>query len=426
MTLLTDDNRLCNAPMSMTAPDNLPPPIRTDGTNEFAYNTMRLRHPKMIWDLLEANPHFSDVVKEQLYVLREDLENNAPIPMLNLYPSPPPDYIDWASAFIDRRSMYSPRGTPTWLGVDWLFAETMLFRMIIEAVRWWELRQDPFTPIKEEELNNSELWTFLETALTLDGGVIDRLPSLVKFAMWGNRIDLSYAASTEQGTQAEDSDVLVDDCQAVTDHMLRAQLDGFPHGDQGISHIIVDNAGTELAMDLALVDALLTGFSDVVIMHTKYHPTYVSDATPHDVRHMINRCAIGNHSGSTSAPIMAMGQRLQDALHTGRLRLAPHLFWNSPNFLWEMPQILQRVFDDAQIVILKGDANYRRAVGDAMWETTIPFAHVTGYFPAPLLALRTLKSDPVVGLPDGISETLYDEDSNWRINGKRGVIQLKV
>jgi hypothetical protein len=71
--------------------------------------------------------------------------------------------------------------------------------------------------------------------------------------------------------------------------------------------------------------------------------------------------------------------------------------------------------------VLKGDANYRRAVNDALWDPETPFGHVLQYFPAPLLALRTLKSDAVAGLPKGRARELDAQDATWRVNGKRGV-----
>jgi hypothetical protein len=52
---------------------------------------------------------------------------------------------------------------------------------------------------------------------------------------------------------------------------------------------------------------------------------------------------------------------------------------------------------------VKGDANYRRLIGDALWPHDTPFAHVLSYFAAPLLALRTLKSEVCVGLAPGVS-----------------------
>ena len=83
-------------------------------------------------------------------------------------------------------------------------------------------------------------------------------------------------------------------------------------------------------------------------------------------------------------------------------------------------------FRGAALVIFKGDANYRRVVGDALWPPETPLASVVDYFPAPLLALRTLKSDPVVGLPAGLAARLDGVDPDWRINGKRGVIELAM
>ena len=59
-----------------------------------------------------------------------------------------------------------------------------------------------------------------------------------------------------------------------------------------------------------------------------------------------------------------------------------------------------------------------------MWAPETPFAEVTRYFPAPLLALRTLKSDPIVGLPTGRAAELDAEDPTWRVNGKRGIASL--
>ncbi len=107
-----------------------------------------------------------------------------------------------------------------------------------------------------------------------------------------------------------------------------------------------------------------------------------------------------------------------------RLRILPDPFWNGPRFLWERPARLARVLDGATAVVLKGDANYRRAVGDAIYPDGISFAAATDYFPAPLICLRTMKSDALAGLAPGRSAQLDAVDRDWRINGRRGVIQL--
>jgi hypothetical protein len=72
-------------------------------------------------------------------------------------------------------------------------------------------------------------------------------------------------------------------------------------------------------------------------------------------------------------------------------------------------------------VISKGDANYRRFTGDALWVPHTPFARVAAFFPAPLLALRTLKSDSIAGLPEGLAERLDGEAPGWRSDGRRGL-----
>jgi hypothetical protein len=157
------------------------------------------------------------------------------------------------------------------------------------------------------------------------------------------------------------------------------------------------------------------------VLHVKRHPTFVSDATAEDVQAFVR-------GGLPATARTSLGQRalerLAAALDAGLLLIEPHLFWNGPAPLWQMPRLLRARFDEARLVILKGDANYRRALGDAIWPATTPFADVTAYFPAPLLALRMLKSDPIVDLRAEQVDELDANDPEWRVNGRRGVASL--
>jgi hypothetical protein len=74
-------------------------------------------------------------------------------------------------------------------------------------------------------------------------------------------------------------------------------------------------------------------------------------------------------------------------------------------------------------VLLKGDANYRRLVGDRRWPAATPMEALTDYFPAPFAVLRTLKSEIVVDVPS--ERGLDREDPDWRTNGRRGIIRLR-
>ena len=79
----------------------------------------------------------------------------------------------------------------------------------------------------------------------------------------------------------------------------------------------------------------------------------------------------------------------------------------------------------ADWVIVKGDANYRRLLGDAHWDPATPFDRAAAYFPTPLVALRTLKSELIVGLQPGQAARLTALDPEWMTNGRRGVVQAR-
>jgi uncharacterized protein with ATP-grasp and redox domains len=371
-----------------------PNPIRTDSSNPFAHNTMTTRLPGIILDVQSKND-FPVSIQQNLDALYHSVKANAIIPRPQL---PAPDADMWTAAF-------DAHPNARWLETDWFFAEPYFFRQIADAVRYWQTLQDPYAPIKHSELNEATR-ARVENALQFTGGMDERLAFLLEQALWGNRADLSHPASQMSQLAIERDDLLVDERLEAVEHLL--------HG-QGIVHVVCDNFGTELAMDLVLTDTLLS--QDIpVIFHLKMHPTYVSDAIVNDVHHMVDWFA---ESGLT-----ALAERLTDALERGQLRLAPDFFWNSSYFLNEMPPRIYNTFASSRVVILKGDMNYRRAVFDTIFPIDTPLSAIVDYVPAPLLALRTLKSDPVVGVPIELAQRAEQAESTWRVNGRHGVIQF--
>src|SRR5690606_19956986 len=288
----------------MTDTSQRPEPIRTDASNAFANNTMRVRIPAIIREIQALNPDLPAPMIASLDRLHDEIAGNAVIRPLSL---PAPDYDDWAEA-------YHKHAGERWHETYWFFAETYTYRLIIEAVRWWETHRDPFAPKKDEELRSDKLWSTLETGLSLRSLPVEqRLPALIVDALWGNRIDLSFAPALAHGAHWSDDDLLVGDQDAAAEWRLR---------HRGTVHIIHDNAGTELAMDLVLADTLLDGVADQVVLHLKMHPTFVSDATVHDVWHFLNLLQSGQHGNAARA----LADRLSDAFVAGRLRFAPDLF----------------------------------------------------------------------------------------------------
>ena len=391
----------------MLAPPGLPPRIRSDASNPFAQHTMAVRLPAILDTVLRQNPDLEARSVERITRLREALSLDRLLPELA---AGAPHAAEW-------RATLPGRAAASWGACDWFFAENYAYRCLTDAVDFWQRGRDPFLPIKREEYASAGHAQALATAAAISGERGERLARLLLGSLFANRMDLSFAASRERGVAAESADLLIDDRRAAV-RLLEQR--------PGAVHLVLDNAGTELSVDLVLASRVLELSGGPVVLHVKLHPAFVSDAiaadlhwfigaSEPDARALWNRC---------SADARSCRDRLRAALATGQLEIAPHEFWNGPRSLWECPDELEARFAAARLVILKGDAHYRRALGDALWAPETPFGSVTSYFPAPLLALRTLKSDPIVGLAAGVAAALQARDPRWRVNGQRGVACL--
>jgi len=393
-----------------------PPPIRTDHSNAFAHNTMAVRIPAIFQETLDLNPDYPTGIKDRLRRLRDDIGAGEAIPPLEAEGAS--DYQQWLLAL---RQQQDIMGAPViWHNAEWFFAETYAYRCLVQATRYFESRRDPFAPKKKSELTSEGLWSLIEGAFASDVAAEQGVAQAVMLDLWANRIDLSYAASLERGTDITPEDLLVDDSDHVLNYLCRSATASGQKRDEGAIYIVADNAGSELAMDLVLADRLLRHVTDRVVLYLKTHPTFVSDATPEDVWIMLGEM---KRRGGASAQL---AERLTANWKTECLLFLPHQFWNSSTLLRDMPSELYDRLNASRLVIIKGDANYRRAIGDCLWPAESPFRDVMSYLDAPVLCLRTLKSDPIVGLPSAaVAEDLDRSDPTWRVNGKRGLIQFK-
>jgi uncharacterized protein with ATP-grasp and redox domains len=393
-------------------PSNLPPLLMTGEVGSFAHKTMTTRIPEIVQNVLsDFGDQYPDGVRQALQTLQAEILDNQLIQPLQTTAS---DGDSWAAA-------WRPYQGQRWFDLPWYFAETFFYRRLLEVVGYFGESEwagvDPFLPRKQAELRSNTPWQIL--SLVLEHSQTNSAAGfrhLLHHSVWGNRLDLSYskvarAASGQIAVDQEQANLLVDDTRAVWDHLQ----------NQGAGRIdfICDNSGTELLMDLALADFLLRfGWAEQVTLFVKAHPTYVSDTIPVDVD-----MTIAAIKQKQATELQNLASRLEAYLPDGRLLVQAHFFWNSSYFFWEMPASLSEQLAQAGLVIIKGDANYRRIIGDCRWPTTTPLADLAPYFPASFVALRTMKSDPIVGLQPGQAEALDHEDPEWRVNGKRGVIQ---
>jgi uncharacterized protein with ATP-grasp and redox domains len=395
-------------------PTRLPLPLLTSEPGSFAYNTFKVRVPLIVDNIIALNA-FGGEVNDALIALRGEITNGSIRPLVE-------DSADrplWDA-------LVEPWVGRTWLDVPWYWAEAYFYRRVLEATRYFQPGQsylcDPYQSQKEAELNpNAALYT-LAHALQQDADSanpngVQRFEAFLQRSLWGNRTDLSYnvaaALSVTGQHRDEQANLLVDDTLTVWECLSNQPCRRVA--------IITDNAGTELLMDLALADFLLIHTPvEQVVLHLKTQPFFVSDAMPKDVLASVQALLLAG------GLMQALAERLQTHLDVGRLILRSHGFYATSLFYFQMPNDLYDELQCYDFVVLKGDANYRRLLGDAHWLPTTSFVDATAYFPAPLVSLRTLKAELIVGLPDGLAQQLDQLDPQWRVNGRRGVIQANL
>ncbi|MDG6102752.1 protein-glutamate O-methyltransferase family protein [Dactylosporangium aurantiacum] len=375
----------------------LPPPIRSDDPASFPASVLRDRHPAIVARVLADVP-FAAPVRRSLATLLQD-------PTVTPLPRDAHDCEDW-----DRwgepyfgRSMFE---------VPFLWAENYFYRRLLYATGYHEPGPwrgiDPFGPQKAADVPGEEELRALDALQVLPEE--EQASALVAASLWGNRADLGFQLAQREAGEVHErvDDLVVDDTDLLWKHLDRRGA------GNGTVCVVADNAGRELLPDLVLIDFLLrTGRAARVELHVKPAPYFVSDALTADVLDELRRFPADS----------AIGRRLSAALRDGTLELVTDAFYCAPLEFPQMPESLAARFGAARLTILKGDLNYRRLVGDRSWPAETSFLSTTGYFPGPVAALRTVKSDVVVGLAAGAAAKL---PASWRTSGAFAMVQVRA
>jgi hypothetical protein len=394
----------------------IPGPLRGSDAGSFAKKTVRMRMPDIARRTLADN----DFPVEIAARIRE-LIDEMPLGKIRPIQDPgAPDEQAWAG-YLD------PYLGCNWLEIPWFFGEHYFYRRIVEATGYFQQghwrERDPYASQKKAGLRSS--LTAIQALVGNLNQSINRgwkrgaFLRLLNADLWGNQADLSMwpAGQGDQPTHAEQvqrQHLLVDDAM-----MIAEAVEALPDEPARVD-FLVDNAGFELVTDLCLVDYLLSAMPTWrVRLHLKAHPTFVSDAMVGDLMKtilFIQDC--------DDLVLRAFADRLEEHLRSQRLQLKDDFYWTSPLESWCMPRCLKNELGEAALVISKGDAQYRRLLGDRHWPYSTPLENILNYFPAPLVILRAAKSEVMAGLKPGQAERLFQEDPEWLYNGRWGLIQL--
>ncbi|MFJ9951419.1 damage-control phosphatase ARMT1 family protein [Kitasatospora sp. NPDC091207] len=380
------------------------PVIRSAAPGSFPWSVFHERHPELVRQVLDALPYGPAQRAAVRGLLTESTTGVLEPPGEGVHDRE--RWLAWGEGLWGR----------PWGEAPFLWAENWFYHRLLDATGWFRPGAwrgiDPFGPFKAAELAGPAVDDELAALEPL--GELPRRQreeALLASALWGNRADLSFGMTATDDDGAA-SGLVVDDGALFWAELERAR--------GGRVCVVADNAGRELLPDLVLVDHLLTeGLAAEVVLYVKPRPYFVSDATTADLLATVERLR-----AAPSPRAAAVGRRLWRALGAGELAVRTHAFFCAPLTFHELPAELRAEFAGAALTVFKGDLNYRRLVGDRLWPPTTPFADVVEHFPSSVAALRTLKSEVVVGVEPAVVARLDATGAGWRTGGRYAVVQV--
>ncbi|XP_008395918.1 damage-control phosphatase ARMT1 isoform X1 [Poecilia reticulata] len=435
----------------------VPPSLSAKVTGSFAYLTIRDRMPTILTKAVDTihrnkNKFFEEHGEEGISAekqaisllskLRNELQTDKPLLELMDGLS---DTESWNQYMQRQQRQLGDQELVSWFKSPWLYVECYMYRRIQEAI-WLNPpinNFDVFNEGKTQSFFESQqavmaLCTYLgdvqkSMEKLSENQLSEYFNKLLQVSLWGNKCDLSISAGQENSQKASPIDslpslqsfILVNDSNMVwltLNSSRRPEGSGQKTADR--VDIVLDNAGFELVTDLVLADFLVSsGLARHIHFHGKCFPWFVSDVTANDFQWTIRQTMAANHKWMSKS-----GFQWQSYLNEGIWSYHDHPFWTQPHEFCDMAADapdLYATLQEADLVLFKGDLNYRKLTGDRAWGHAVDFCTaLRGFEPAPLCSLRTLKANVQVGLQLGQGEKLSTEDPSWMTNGKYAVIQF--
>jgi len=422
-------------------------PLSAKYKDTFAYPTIKDRCPVILCKVIdhlhrernnigrelgsEAMDGLSKVV-EELSKLRYEMQTNKPITALE---NTMRDATVW-NKYLEQQQ--EKETNCSWFNSAWLWVECYMYKRITQAVHRTGVDKlqglDYFRQQKEEGYHGSLLsmrqlgsWLLPQLAKLPTDSEQQIWATLVQVCLWGNKCDLSISAGSKAVASGDPVSALAQlQANILTDNTKEAWQCLIARGKGATVDIVMDNSGFELFTDLVLADFLVSsGAAAKVRMRVKNQPWFVSDTTPYDVTWTLNQLANGIDNND---PLLELSQRWKDYIKAGIWSVQADSFWTYPHpfsMMMEVDHKLYQELGEADLIIFKGDLNYRKLLGDLNWETSANFkTALQGFLPSSILSLRTAKADVMVGLLPGQAEDVTKQDPQWMVNGQWGVVQF--
>ncbi|XP_044527630.1 damage-control phosphatase ARMT1-like [Gracilinanus agilis] len=430
--------------------DVLPVRMTAQEEGSFSHISMKERIPgiikKAMVSLDEYQSEFTKVhgekgtkAKEKAYSLLNDLleQLNSDQPFKPLTDN----YVD-TDIWNQYLENHENNENISWFRAPWLYAECYMYRRIHEALMlsspisnfdvFKDLKCQAFLESQEPVIilcnYLQELKRKIETLNEND--LKQEFLRLLQISLWGNKCDLSLSGGRSSAqfitpmsvVEKLKSFIIVNHMDSVWSVLITRKKN-----QEKIStrvDFILDNSGFELYTDLVMADFMIKAkLASEIYFHGKSIPWFVSDTGKNDLNWLIDEL-----KKSRTSCMSKCGSAWEEFFQNHTWNYRDHMFWTLPHEYSAMSQVAPDLYADLQksnLILFKGDLNYRKLLGDRKWTFTVPFHEaLNGFHPAPLCSIRTIKAEIQVGLAPGQGESIAVSEPTWMIIGKYGIFQF--
>lgn len=365
--------------------------ISTGEPDSFAVEDLLSQAERVIGIIIDNNL-LSDTQINDLLRLRNEIKNNSLIEKLKQGE----DREEW-------NKILELEKNHTWLDDFHHGLRISYFhRLLLEKIEYFKTHKDPYMTLKQSALNN-----FINAISDKNIGNLD-IDAILDGMLWGNKFDLVPPSISER------KEIICDEREGLKGY--------FGSGTISQIDILADNAGQELFFDLLFACYVLDNkLTRKVNFHLKNYPYNVSDATKDDFLHLVETLVL-----SDIDELQKTGVKIKEHIQNRKINSISYPFTTLGYDRIDAINISKKFYQKSSLIITKGDFNYRKNIGWYYWGISDNFGEAISYLKSPLLSLRTVKNEILIGISDVTKvERMSIEDPEWWKKGIGGMISFQ-